>query len=211
VRALVTGGRSGIGAAIVAALGDADVTILDLADGHDVGDVATWRALDGEFDAAFLNAGIAIGVDDMAALTDDDYRRIMRVNVDGVVFGVRELAARLMPGGGSIVATASLAGLTAAPLDPVYAATKYAVVGFVRAVAPSLAARGIRINALCPAFTDTPIVAEEIRGVVPPLMEPSFVAEAALRALNDEETGRAWVVQMNRIEPFRFPGVPGPR
>jgi len=211
VRALVTGGRSGIGAAIVAALGDADVTILDLADGHDVGDVATWRALDGEFDAAFLNAGIAIGVDDMAALTDDDYRRIMRVNVDGVVFGVRELAARLMPDGGSIVATASLAGLTAAPLDPVYAATKHAVVGFVRAAAPSLAARGIRINALCPAFTDTPIVAEEIRGVVPPLMEPSFVAEAALRALNDEETGRAWVVQMNRIEPFRFPGVPGPR
>jgi NAD(P)-dependent dehydrogenase (short-subunit alcohol dehydrogenase family) len=212
VRALVTGGRSGIGAAIVAALGDADVTILDLADGHDVGDVATWRALDGEFDAAFLNAGIAIGVDDMAALTDDDYRRIMRVNVDGVVFGVRELAARLMPDGGSIVATASLAGLTTAPLDPVYAATKHAVVGFVRAVAPSLAARGIRINALCPAFTDTPIVAEEIRGSLPaPLMEPSFVAEAALRALNDEETGRAWVVQLNRIEPFRFPGVPGPR
>ena len=211
MRALVTGGRSGIGAAIVEALGDVDVTVLDLADGHDVAEPATWRALDGEFDAAFLNAGIAIGVDDMAALTDDDYRRIMRVNVDGVVFGVRELAARLMPDGGSIVATASLAGLTAAPLDPVYAATKHAVVGFVRAAAPSLAARGIRINALCPAFTDTPIVAEEIRGVVPPLMEPSFVAEAALRALNDEETGRAWVVQMNRIEPFRFPGVPGPR
>jgi len=211
VRALVTGGRSGIGAAIVAALGDADVTVLDLADGYDVGDAATWRALDGEFDAAFLNAGIAIGVEDLAELTDEEYRRIMRVNVDGVVFGVRELAARLMPNGGSIVATASLAGLVAAPLDPVYAATKHAVVGFVRAAAPGLAARGIRINALCPAFTDTPIVAEEIRGLVPPLMEPSFVAEAALRALNDEETGRAWVVQMNRIEPFRFPGVPGPR
>ena len=211
MRALVTGGRSGIGAAIVAALGDADVTVLDLADGYDVGDAGTWRALDGEFDAAFLNAGIAIGVEDMAELTDEEYRRIMRVNVDGVVFGVRELAARLMPSGGSIVATASLAGLTSAPLDPVYAATKHAVVGFVRAAAPGLAARGIRINALCPAFTDTPIVAEEIRGLVPPLMEPSFVAEAALRALNDEETGRAWVVQMNRIEPFRFPGVPGPR
>ncbi len=207
----MTGGRSGIGAAIVAALGDADVTILDLADGHDVGEVATWHALEGPFDAAFLNAGIAIGVADIADVTDEEYRRIMRVNVDGVVFGVRELAARLMPDGGSIVATASLAGLVAAPLDPVYAATKHAVVGLVRAAAPQLAARGIRINALCPAFTDTPIVAEEIRGLVPPLMEPSFVAEAALRALNDEETGRAWVVQMNRIEPYRFPGVPGPR
>ena len=207
----MTGGRSGIGAAIVAALGDADVTILDLADGHDVGEVATWHALEGPFDAAFLNAGIAIGVADIADVTDEEYRRIMRVNVDGVVFGVRELAARLMPDGGSIVATASLAGLVAAPLDPIYAATKHAVVGLVRAAAPQLAARGIRINALCPAFTDTPIVAEEIRGLVPPLMEPSFVAEAALRALNDEETGRAWVVQMNRIEPYRFPGVPGPR
>jgi NAD(P)-dependent dehydrogenase (short-subunit alcohol dehydrogenase family) len=211
VRALVTGGRSGIGAAIVAALGDADVTVLDLADGHDVGEVATWHALEGPFDAAFLNAGIATGAEDVAALTDEQYGRIMRVNVDGVVFGVRELAARLMPDGGSIVATASLAGLVAAPLDPVYAATKHAVVGFVRAVAPQLAARGIRINALCPALTDTAIIAEEIRGVMPPLMEPSFVAEAALRALNDEETGRAWVVQMNRIEPYRFPGVPGPR
>ncbi|HTZ06553.1 MAG TPA: SDR family oxidoreductase [Gaiellaceae bacterium] len=211
MRALVTGGRSGIGAAIVDALGDADVTVLDLADGQDVGDPATWHALDGPFDAAFLNAGIAIGVEDVAELTDEDYRRIMRVNVDGVVFGVRELAARLMPDGGSIVATASLAGLVANAFDPIYTASKHAVVGFVRAAAPSLAARGIRINALCPAYTDTPIVADEIRGLVPPLMEPSFVAEAALRALGDEETGRAWVVQMNRIEPFRFPGVPGPR
>lgn len=211
MRALVTGGRSGIGAAIVDALGDADVTILDLADGHDVGDVSTWHALEGPFDAAFLNAGIAIGEADIGAVTDDDYRRIMRVNVDGVVYGVRELAAGLMPDGGSIVATASLAGLVAAPLDPVYAATKHAVVGLVRAAAPGLASRGIRLNALCPAFTDTPIVADEIRGIVPPLMEPSFVAEAALRVLNDDETGRAWVVQMNRIEPYRFPGVPGPR
>ena len=56
----------------------------------------------------------------------------MRANVDGVVFGVRELAARLMPNGGSIVATASLAGLTATPMDPIYSLTKHAVVGFVR-------------------------------------------------------------------------------
>ncbi len=212
MRALVTGGRSGIGAAIVAALGkNEDVTVLDLADGHDVAEPATWRALEGPFDAAFLNAGVTTGEPDVAALGDDQYRRIMRVNVDGVVLGVRELAARLMPDGGSIVATASLAGLVGAPLDPVYAATKHAVVGFVRSVAPQLEARGIRINALCPAFTDTPLVVEEVRGALPPLIDPSFVAEAALRALYDEETGRAWVVQLNRIEPFRYPGVPGPR
>jgi len=212
VRALVTGGRSGIGAAIVAALGkNADVTVLDLADGHDVAEPATWRALEGPFDAAFLNAGVTTGEPDVAAVGDEQYRRIMRVNVDGVFLGVRELAARLMPDGGSIVATASLAGLVGAPLDPVYAATKHAVVGFVRSVAPQLEAKGIRINALCPAFTDTPLVVEEVRGALPPLIEPSFVAEAALRTLNDEETGRAWVVQLNRVEPFRYPGVPGPR
>ena len=51
-----------------------------------------------------------------------------------------------------------------------------------------------------------------MRGALPAeLMEASFVAEAALRALNDEESGRAWIVQPNRIEPYRFPGVPGPR
>jgi NAD(P)-dependent dehydrogenase (short-subunit alcohol dehydrogenase family) len=211
VRALITGGRGGLGRAFAAALGKADVTILDLPE-FDVGDAAAWRALDGSFDAAFLNAGVVTGEGDVAALTDEQYRRALQANVDGVVFGTRELAARLMPNGGSIVATASLAGLTAVPLDPIYALTKHAVVGFVRSVAPQLAGRGIKINALCPGFTDTPIVAQEVRGALPaPLMEPSFVAEAALRALNDEETGRAWIVQPNRIEPYRFPGIPGPR
>jgi NAD(P)-dependent dehydrogenase (short-subunit alcohol dehydrogenase family) len=211
VRALITGGRGGLGRAFAAALGDAEVTILDLPE-FDVGDAEAWRALEGPYDAAFLNAGVVTGESDIGALTDEQYTRAWRANVDGVVLGTRELAARLMPNGGSIVATASLAGLTAVPLDPIYALTKHAVVGFVRSVAPQLAERGIRINALCPGFTDTPIVAQEVRGALPaPLMEPSFVADAALRALNDPETGRAWVVQPNRTEPFRFPGIPGPR
>jgi NAD(P)-dependent dehydrogenase (short-subunit alcohol dehydrogenase family) len=137
---------------------------------------------------------------------------LARANLEGVVHRTRELAARLMPNGGSIVATASLAGLTGMPGDPAYTATKHAVVGWVRSAAPVLAARGIRLNALCPGFTDTPIVDAELRGRLDiPLMEPAFVAEAALRVLEDPETGRAWVVQPNRIEPFRFPGVPGPR
>jgi NAD(P)-dependent dehydrogenase (short-subunit alcohol dehydrogenase family) len=211
VKALVTGGRGGIGAAIAAALGDDDVTALDLPE-FDVGDPAAWQALDGPFDAAFLNAGVVTGETDVAALTDEQYRRAVRANVDGVVLGVRECAARLMPDGGSIVATASLAGLTATPMDPIYALTKHAVIGFVRSVAPQLEARGIRINALCPGFTDTPIVVDEIRGGLPaPLMEPSFVAGAALEALRSESSGEAWVVQPNRVVQFRFPNLPGPR
>jgi NAD(P)-dependent dehydrogenase (short-subunit alcohol dehydrogenase family) len=117
-----------------------------------------------------------------------------------------------MPHGGSIVCTASLAGLTGMPFDPMYTATKHAVVGFVRAAAPALHDHGIRINAVCPGFTDTAIVEDELRGSLPvQLMEPSFVAEAALTVLDDEETGRAWVVQPNRVVPFAFPGIPGPR
>jgi NAD(P)-dependent dehydrogenase (short-subunit alcohol dehydrogenase family) len=211
VRALVTGGRGGIGSAIVQALGGAEVAVLDLPE-FDVGDPDAWRALEGEFDTAFLNAGIGIGFADVAELPDREYRRILGANLDGVVYGTRELAARLMPKGGSIVATASLAGLIGMPLDPSYTATKHAVVGWVRAAAPGLVARGIRLNALCPGFTDTPIVEGELRdNPMAQLMEPSFVAAAAIQVAQDEGTGRAWVVQPNRVEPFRFPGIPGPR
>jgi NAD(P)-dependent dehydrogenase (short-subunit alcohol dehydrogenase family) len=209
MRALVTGGRGGIGSAIRALLDDA--VALDLPD-FDVGDPEAWRSLEGEFDAAFLNAGTVTACQDVAVLTDDEWQSILRANLGGVVYGTRELASRLMPGGGSIVATASLAGLTATPFDPAYTATKHGVVGWVRAAAPALEARGIRLNALCPGFVDTPLVQAELRGRLDvPLIEPAFVAEAALRVLEDEETGCAWVVQPNRVEPFRFPGVPGPR
>jgi NAD(P)-dependent dehydrogenase (short-subunit alcohol dehydrogenase family) len=211
VRALVTGGRGAIGSAIVDALADTQATVLDLPE-FDVGEPEAWRSLEGEFDAAFLNAGTSTGFADAAELTDEEWQRILRANLEGVVYGTRELASRLMPSGGSIVATASLAGLTGMPGDPAYTATKHAVVGWVRAAAPALEARGIRLNALCPGFADTPLVEAELRDQLDvPLMEPSFVAAAAVRVLEDQETGRAWVVQPNRVEPFRFPGVPGPR
>jgi NAD(P)-dependent dehydrogenase (short-subunit alcohol dehydrogenase family) len=210
VRALVTGGRGGIGRAIVAAY-DGDATALDLPE-FDVGSLEAWASIEGEYDAAFLNAGIGIGYPDVAELPDAEIDRIVRANFLGVVHGVRECARRLMPSGGSIVCTASLAGLTGMPFDPMYTATKHAVVGLVRGAADGLRAHGIRINALCPGFTDTAIVEDELRGVLPvPLMEPSFVAEAALTVMRDEESGRAWIVQPNRVEPFRFPGIPGPR
>ena len=153
--------------------------------------------------------------DEVAELSDEAYRRALGANVDGVVFGVRRLAQVMGPGS-SIVATASLAGLLPMWLDPIYTLTKHAVVGFVRAVAPQLAERGIRINALCPGFADTPIVDDALREWVAeqgvPLIPPERVAEAALVAARSEETGQAWVVQPGR-EPlvYEFRGVPGPR
>ena len=211
MKAFVTGGRGGIGRAIAEAY-NGEVVALDLPE-FDVGSLEAWQSLEGEFDAAFLNAGIGIGYPDVAELPDEEIDRIVRANFLGVVYGTRECARRLMPNGGAIVATASLAGLTGMPYDPMYTATKHAVIGFVRGAAPALLANhNIRLNALCPGFTDTPIVEDELRGQLPvPLMEPSFVAEAALTALNDEDVGRAWIAQPNRILPFTFPRLPGPR
>lgn len=215
-KALVTGGASGIGAAAVELLEaeGIEVEVLDLATGFDVGEAAAWESV-GPVDFAFLNAGVATGVGEIADLGDDAYRRALRANVDGVVLGVRRMA-RVMKPGSAIVATASLAGLTPMPRDPVYTLTKHAVVGFVRAVAPQLARRGIRINALCPGFADTPIVDDELRAWVAgqglSLIPARRVAEAALVAARSAETGRAWVVQPGR-EPlvYEFRGVPGPR
>ena len=214
--ALVTGGASGIGAATAALLEreGADVQVLDLRDGFDVADPAAWEGV-GPVDFAFLNAGVATGVTEIGALTDELYRRAVGANVDGVVFGVRRLA-RVMAPGSAIVATASLAGLTAMPHDPIYTLTKHAVVGFVRSVAPQLAERGIRANVVCPGYADTPIVPSELRGELEeqglPLLAPERVAAAILAAARSPETGQAWVVQPGR-EPlvYEFRGVPGPR
>ena len=162
-RALVTGGASGIGAAIVERLETEGliVDVLDLATGFDVSQPEHWEGV-GSVDVACLNAGVLGGAADPAEISLDDYRRAMAVNVDGVVLGVRRLA-RVMPEGGRIVCTASLAGLTAVPDDPVYALTKHAVVGFVRSVAGALERRGIAINAVCPGFADTPMVSGTAR------------------------------------------------
>jgi len=215
LKALVTGGASGIGAAIVARLEQEgyDVEALDLQTGFDVADSAAWERV-GPVDVACLNAGVITGVADVAAVDDELYRRVVGANVDGVVFGVRALARRMEPGG-RIAVTASLAGLIPLESDPVYALTKHAVIGFVRSAAPQLAERGIVLNAVCPGIVDTPMVAPQ-RGQLEaagfPLLRAEEVAGAVLAALRSDGTGEAWVIQPGR-DPllFRFPGVPGPR
>jgi NAD(P)-dependent dehydrogenase (short-subunit alcohol dehydrogenase family) len=214
--ALVTGGASGIGAALVARLRAEgfEVRVLDLTNGFDVGDPEHWESVEA-VDVACLNAGVLGGPADPAELTLNAYRRAIAVNVDGVVLGVRRLA-RVMAPGGRIVCTASLAGLVAVPDDPVYALTKHAVVGFVRSAAPALEARGISINAVCPGFVDTAMVAGELRERLEeanfPLLAVEDVAGAAWVALESGTTGHAWVVQPGRPPlDFRFPRLPGPR
>jgi len=214
--ALVTGSAGGIGSAIVQKLRREgfEVRELDLVSGFDVADPDAWEHV-GSVDFACLNAGVLTGSEDVANLSDEQYRRAVGVNVDGVVFGVRRLD-RVMPKGSTIVVTASLAGLTAIPDDPVYGLTKHAVVGFVRSVAPQLAERGIRIQAVCPGWADTGLLTndfkQELGGRGYRLLQPSDVAEGVWAAYQSEGTGEAWVVQPGR-EPllYEFKGVPGPR
>jgi NAD(P)-dependent dehydrogenase (short-subunit alcohol dehydrogenase family) len=214
--AIVTGASGGIGRAIVERLerDGAVVQELDLATAFDVSDPTAWQSID-RVDLACLNAGVATSIAEITELTAEEYRRIVAVNVDGVVYGVRRLA-RVMEDGDAIVVTSSLAGLTGVESDPIYALTKHAVIGFVRSVAPQLAERGIRLNAVCPGFADTPMVAGELRASLEeagfPLLAPEDVAEAVLTAASSEGTGEAWIVQPGREpEPYRFRGLPGPR
>ena len=214
--ALVTGSAGGIGSAIVRKLTAEgfEVKELDLVGGFDVTDPDAWEHV-GSVDLACLNAGVLTGTENVATLTDEQYRRAVGVNVDGVVFGVRRLD-RVMPRGSTIIVTASLAGLVGIPDDPIYGLTKHAVVGFVRSVAPQLEARGIRIQAVCPGWADTRLMPPEFKQDLTErgfrLLRPEDVVDGVWAAYKSEGTGEAWIVQPGR-DPllYEFKGVPGPR
>lgn len=192
----------------------------------DVGDPARWgevvaevTARHGGIDIAYLNAGIPthpptpndpglMAAFDMATLSDAAYRRIMSVNVDGVVFGARAvLPAMAARGGGAIVATASVAGLIAFAPDPIYTLTKHAVVGFVRSLAPLLAPQKITVNAICPGVVDTNILgpgtAQRARDAGIPVIPPAQIADAVVNAVTSGETGGLWVC-LAEGEPWRY-------
>jgi NAD(P)-dependent dehydrogenase (short-subunit alcohol dehydrogenase family) len=237
--ALITGGATGIGAAVArrcAARGDRVV----LADVNAEGGAALAGELDGRFvltdvrdpdasrravaeaeeaygrlDLAVLNAGIGVLEGPIDTTPVEAYRRMVAINVDGVFFGLQAAVPALeRAGGGSIVATASLAGLAVTPSTPVYGLTKHAVVGLVRSAGAQLAARSITVAAVAPGFADTAIIATELekfRSVDFPLLTADDVAQVVLQAA-DGPSGAVWPIQPGRAsEPYAFRGVPGPR
>ena len=238
--AVITGGASGIGlataqlfasegASIVVVDRNADLgeVVVKEFDGRfvsaDVGNPDDWKAIVaaatdafGGVDVAYLNAGVTTGESTIDLLTDDQYRRIMGANIDGVVFGCRAVVPAIAArGGGAIVATASLAGLIAFAPDPIYTLTKHAVVGLVRSLAPQLQSKNITINAICPGVVRTPLVgdgAKMLEDAGFPLIEPEQIAQAVLAAATGDLSGQAFACQAG-ADPvaYEFRDVPGPR
>jgi NAD(P)-dependent dehydrogenase (short-subunit alcohol dehydrogenase family) len=197
--AIVTGGASGIGRAIAAELvrRGVHVTIADVREAgavakelgceqvrldvtdaaavHDV--VADVKAGHGRLDFMFNNAGIAVG-GRAEEFTLEHWDRTIDVNLRGVVHGVHAAYPIMVKQGfGHIVNTASLAGLTPAPLMAPYTATKHAVVGLSLALRAEAAARGVKVSVVCPGFTDTPLLDHANPGL--PQTEASTHARAA--------------------------------
>jgi NAD(P)-dependent dehydrogenase (short-subunit alcohol dehydrogenase family) len=197
-QAVVTGAASGIGRATAKALADAGaaVTLLDVNDElgpiaakeaggtyvHlDVSSPGEWRAFFADrerLDLLHLNAGIYdLSMTDITTVSDARYRAYIGVNVDGVFFGLREAIPLLERTQGAVVVTASQAGLVPLPGNPLYAATKWALIGMVRSVHHDLEARGIRINALCPGAVATPLMGDDPHALFDRLGVPSFEPE----------------------------------
>jgi NAD(P)-dependent dehydrogenase (short-subunit alcohol dehydrogenase family) len=113
----------------------------------------------GRLDFAFNNAGVSGEMDSGSGIanTNEVFNRIMDTNVRGVFLSLKhEIPAILKSGGGAIVNNASVAGLRAIiPGTPIYTASKFAVVGLTRSVALEFAAKGVRVNAVCPAIIET--------------------------------------------------------
>ncbi|MCR9277116.1 MAG: SDR family oxidoreductase [Pseudomonadaceae bacterium] len=168
---------------------DCDVTKLESVERA----VATCVSQLGVPDYGHLNAGIMtvptgdpyLSIEDVSL---EQYRRIIGVNLDGVFYGTKALLPIMKAGnGGAITITASIAGLGILPVDPLYATTKYGLIGFTRGVAGANEGGNVRINAICPGVVDTAIVPDDFRG--PDILSPDTLAAEVVGLLTDGANG----------------------
>lgn len=225
---LVTGGSSGIGRAtsLILAREGARVVVADLQDAEgeqtvaqirqaggsaeyhhvDVSQYAAMQALvagiaqrHGALDGAFNNAGIEGPTARAHKLSMEDWERVIRINLTGVFVCAKcEIEQMLKQKRGAIVSTASVAGLVGIPGASSYIAAKHGVVGLTKVLALEYGGDGIRVNAVCPGFINTPMLArvtdispklrEQTGNAVPMrrIAEPSEIGEAVAWLLSDQ-------------------------
>jgi NAD(P)-dependent dehydrogenase (short-subunit alcohol dehydrogenase family) len=221
--AVVTGAASGIGAEVarqLAARGaklvllDIDVPAGDaLAQSLggtfircDVSDPAAWAeavrtciASTGIPDYVHLNAGVmSVAAGEGFMRLEDlplaNYQRIVSVNLGGVVFGMQALLPHMRARhGAAITVTASLVGLVPLAVDPMYSATKHALVGLVRSVAAGMENAPLRVNAICPGGVDTAIVPVALRAAGMDLMPVGLLAADVLDLMEHGASGEVRV------------------
>jgi len=229
--ALVTGGGRGIGRAVAAALGQAGaaVTVLGrneaalratVAAGHAAGyvvaDVTDAAAVaSAARNAAAERGPVAIlianaGGAESAPFTRADagqFRRMVELNLMGVVHSIHAVLDDMLAAGfGRIVAIASTAGLKGYAYVAAYCAAKHAVVGLVRALALETAAHGVTVNAVCPTYTDTDMIAESMQRIA---ARTGCGTEDALAALIKERPLGRLVKPEEVAEAVRFLCLPG--
>ncbi|HVQ08081.1 MAG TPA: SDR family NAD(P)-dependent oxidoreductase [Allosphingosinicella sp.] len=224
--AIVTGAASGIGkasAALFAAEGAiviaADVNSADGVIGADagcekdvIGLIEAATSEHGGLDIFFANAGISGGLASIFEQTPEDWQEILRVNLIGPFLAIKHAAPAMKArGGGSIICTASVAGLRAGAGGPAYSASKSGVISLVEVAATQLCGANIRVNAICPGLIETGMTQplfdnaraagkEELIGHLNPMKrggEPDEIARAALFLASDEASyvnGHALVV-----------------
>jgi len=223
--AIVTGAASGIGKATVELFREQGATVVgaDVGDGADVrcdagseagvmrlvADVVTEH---GGLDIFFANAGISGGLASIAEQTAEDWAEILRVNLIGPFLAIKYAVPVMRDqGGGSIVCTASVAGIRAGAGGAAYSASKAGVISLVQNAAQQFAGSNVRINAICPGLIETGMTkmmydlarekGQEARiGELNPLKrggEPIEIANAALFLASDESSyvnGQALIV-----------------
>lgn len=158
----------------------------------------------GRLDVAVNNAGVSHALRKLVDLSGDDLQRMLSVNVFGVFYGLKHQIPAMercfaeTGRGGAILNVASAAGLVGAPLLSAYAASKHAVVGLTRTAAAETARRGVRVNAICPSFTETRMVTEfvhEMRGGPEEAMSRMVAAVPMRRLAEPDEIVQAmlWI------------------
>src|SRR5438445_74787 len=164
--ALVTGGASGIGAATVERLGagGADVHVFDLANGDDVRDPAQLndavRRLP-RLDVLLCCAGVGGESQHTVDVSDEEWRRVHAINLDGVFFANRAAIPKMLENGyGRIVNIASIAGKEGNPMAAAYSSSKAAVIALTKAIGKDVAGSGILVNCIAPAVIDTPLLGQ---------------------------------------------------